>query len=123
MPFVKSFNGAVKVLKGVEKGTIDRKWIKTIEYSIKSESKIKDMKYTDTQINTLKNMITNLKGKRIKKKSYQPIKPKKISDEKWKSILKRREMIIKKKMKKLSRRNSYKSKKLSNRNSYKSKKL
>jgi hypothetical protein len=110
MPFIRSFNGAVKILKGVEKGTTDRKWIKTIQYSIESENKIKDMKYTDAQVNTLKNMIKNLKGKRIKPKSYEPIKPKKMSDKKWQSILKRRETIIKKKLKKLSRRSRYKSK-------------
>lgn len=108
MPFIRSFNGAVKILRGVEKGTVDRRWIKTIEYSIKSETKIKDMKYTDIQIDTLKNMIQNLKGKRIKPKSYKLMKPKKMSDKKWQTVLKRRETIIKKKTKKLSRKSRYK---------------
>lgn len=67
MGFVKSYGGAVKILQSVKKGNASRNWVRLIEYSTKSPSKIKDMRYTPSQVKNLQKMIKELKGKRISK--------------------------------------------------------
>lgn len=100
MPFVKSYGGAVRVLKQVGSGKASRNWIRLIDYSIKSPKKIKDMNYTKTQIASLKKIISSLKySRKSPVKSRSPIKPARMSTKKWNSFLRRRESINKRKSK------------------------
>jgi hypothetical protein len=110
MPFVRSYGGAVRVLKQVGNGTASRNWVRIIDYSIKSPSKIKEMKYTPSQISDLRKMIQNLKHRRISPaKSRTPMKPARMSQKQWRTVLKRRESIIKRKSKAMSRKSRSKS--------------
>jgi hypothetical protein len=120
MPFVRSYGGAVRVLKQVGNGTASRNWVRIIDYSIKSPSKIKEMKYTPAQLKELKNMIQNLKHRRISPpKSRPPMKPARMSQKQWQTVLKRRESIIKRKSKALSRKTRSKKASRSRKNSRK----
>lgn len=120
MPFVRSYGGAVRVLKQVGKGTASRNWVRIIDYSIKSPSKIKELKYTPSQLKELKNMIQNLKHRRISPpKSRPPMKPARMSQKQWNTVLKRRESIIKRKSKAASRKSRSKKASRSRKNSRK----
>jgi hypothetical protein len=120
MPFVRSYGGAVRVLKQVGNGTASRNWVRIIDYSIKSPSKIKEMKYTPAQLKELKNIIQNLKHRRISPpKSRPPMKPARMSQKQWQTVLKRRESIIKRKSKALSRKTRSKKASRSRKNSRK----
>ncbi len=120
MPFVRSYGGAVRVLKQVGNGTASRNWVRIIDYSIKSPSKIKEMKYTPSQIKELRNMIQHLKHRRISPpKSRPPMKPARMSQKQWQTVLKRRESIIKRKSKAMSRKSRSKKTSRSRKNSRK----
>jgi hypothetical protein len=120
MPFVRSYGGAVRVLKQVGNGTASRNWVRIIDYSIKSPSKIKEMKYTPAQLKELRNMIQHLKHRRISPpKSRPPMKPAKMSQKQWQTVLKRRESIIKRKSKAMSRKSRSKKASRSRKNSRK----
>ena len=63
------------------------------------------MKYTPPQIKELRNMIQHLKHRRISPpKSKPPMKPARMSQKQWQTVLKRRESIIKRKSKAMSRK-------------------
>ncbi len=120
MPFVRSYGGAVRVLKQVGNGTASRNWVRIIDYSIKSPSKIKEMKYTPNQVKELRNIIQNLKHRRISPpKSRPPMKPARMSQKQWQTVLKRRESIIKRKSKAMSRKSRSKKSSRSRKNSRK----
>jgi hypothetical protein len=78
------------------------------------------MKYTTSQIKELKNMIQHLKHRRISPpKSRPPMKPARMSQKQWNTVLKRRESIIKRKSKAMSRKSRSKKSSRSRKNSRK----
>jgi hypothetical protein len=119
MGFVRSYGGAVKILQSVKKGNTSRNWVRVIEYSTKSPTKIKDMRYTPSQVRNLQKMIKEIKGKRISKtpdkrssarsmfKSLSPKALQKIRVNRWMSPEMKDELRkLKSKSKKKSKRKS-----------------
>lgn len=78
------------------------------------------MKYTPNQVKELRNIIQNLKHRRISPpKSRPPMKPARMSQKQWQTVLKRRESIIKRKSKAMSRKSRSKKASQSRKNSRK----
>lgn len=76
MTFVRTYGGAVQVLRAVAAGKASRDWVRVIRYAITSPTRIASLKWTAQERRNLQSMIDALHGKRIRNQSPAPRKKK-----------------------------------------------